>query len=241
MIKRNDRADVPVETENDKARLSIKKGFLTFGCVIAVAACAVSFKNYLDNKSIRDDEAKKIKDAIDSLEVPYWRATSSGFGADTVADMSLAGMDVASLQNEYLNGTRDMLEIQTDLREFFDDSSGELTWFYTGSDAEGLVWQFETGSGIESAAENGMWCLYNQEHHLCAYAMAGYDIKSGRFGKIECHVTTEGYAVSAASDMPDGVGEDMGYDENYDFMADPEGRLSNNFEEVGADVEKETE
>lgn len=242
MIKRNDVPDIPVENENDKARISIKKGLLTVGCLLAVVACAISFKSYWANAQARESERKVLQDAIDSLEIPYWRQPSAGFGADAVADMTVAGMDVARFQNAYFGSDEDgILEIQKQLHVYFDSVSGELIWFYPGLNAGELSWQYETGSGIESGAGQGIWTLLDSEGMLCAYSVADYDTKSGKFGTVACHVTTHGYEQSSAVDIPDaGLCEDEDYDEYYDFVNDPDDRYADFNREVSGDGEEAT-
>lgn len=240
MIKRNDQIDIPVETDNDKARISIKKGLLMVGCCVATVICAISFRDYHVGAQARAAERQTVIDAMNALEMPYWRQPSSGFGADTVADMALAGMDVAKLQNAYFGSDDgDILEIQNQLRSYFTDSSGEFIWFYPGPDADTLIWRYETGSGIESCAERGIWTLSDFNSRLCAYAVADYDTKTGKFGKVGCHVTTHGYELSSAVDVSM-YGDDY-YDEYYDFVNDPEDRFTELNHEEPAQEEVETD
>lgn len=223
------------ETDDDRARVSIKKGFLTFGCMAAAVLCGLSFYDYRKGADARDAEAQAVIDMTDGIEIPVWKVPSGGLGTDIVADMTVAGMDVAALQNKYF-GDEDMLDVQSELKAYFMDSSGELRWFSPGSNFNGASWHYETGSGIESAGESGMWLCRDDGGNLCAYVTAKYDRDSGKFMDAECHVTTDGLAQSMAVDIPEaGLCEDDDYDEYYDFINDPEGRFTNSGE-VGADV-----
>lgn len=240
MIKRNDvnNDSVSLETDNDRARIAIKKGLLTFGCITAAIFCAMSYYRYAQRQGLLDLEAQNLIDMTEAIEIPVWREPSAGFGPDTAADMALAGMDVAGLQSSYFDEDSDMLAVQDALRSYFDDSSGELRWFSAGESAQGLFWQYEEGSGLESGTERAIWSLYDSDDRLCAYVMADYDMKTGKFYDAKCYVTTYGYEQSIAVDVPSDGG-DEGYDENYDFMSDPESRLDNNREVSADELDKE--
>lgn len=236
MITRNDRnADSSLETENDRARVSIKKGLLAFGCIAAAALCGFSFYCYRKDADARDAEAQALIDMTNAIEIPTWKVPVGDTGMDIVADMTVAGMDVAGLQNRYF-GDEDMLDVQHELESYFSDVSGGLRWFSPGSNSNGAMWHYETGSGIESAGKSGMWLCRDDDGNLCAYAVADYDADSHKFANAECHVTTDGLAQSMAVDIPEaGLCEDEDYDEYYDFVNDPEGRFTDGGE-VDGDV-----